>query len=514
MTDGGTASLRMMKKSMGETRSDVRTVECYPTNPCVMSTSPVIWVRLGGVHLDYVRIRSPLEYVDDLIHQVLVEYQPRINSRFEGNMIGTDCIKVYFQGPNSNPEPGVEQLVKHDVKLSKVVGLNPCAYFRMEVVDPHVTEITPVRNRYSDVISGQMSSIKTDVYNGIIRASEIIVSISYVSDEWRSSEFTPFEWVRDGRSIDEKHAALGSYGGPTLLQHFQSLLPDDLASAVIVAPSNIVPLNVHVENFVARGFGDALFIPKRIPIESDVDSGLDEQMLWSSNALCFIEWKRPSQVLAAKSTRQSVLELLAFSNLRISKPFVVCTDLSSCIRIWRRVDKNAIDEVKVNSNKPLSLNEGLPIFFQFLRENLRECIQSREIPSSPLVSDGDDSHHGFEADEMDGGREYDLENDKQPSDHNESGKKRSGSILNQTSKEQRMMNSLLPIDDDEATVLSPEEMAELHESIEQGIAVEKMCRVFPSEAERYRSAEFRKQFVSLVRKTDNTFVGTQKDGVN
>ena len=76
-----------------------------------------------------------------------------------------------------------------------------------------------------------------------------------------------------------------------------------------------------------------------------------------------------------------------------------------------------------------------------------------------------------------------------------------------------MMNSLLPIDDDEATVLSPEEMAELHESIEQGIAVEKMCRVFPSEAERYRSAEFRKQFVSLVRKTDNTFVGTQKDGV-
>ena len=179
------------------------------------------------------------------------------------------------------------------------------------------------------------------------------MSISYVSDEWRSSEFTPFEWVRDGRSIDEKHAALGSYGGPTLLQHFQSLLPDDLASAVIVAPSNIVPLNVHVENFVARGFGDALFIPKRIPIESDVDSGFDEQMLWSRNALCFIEWKRPSQVLAAKSTRQSVLELLAFSNLRISKPFVVCTDLSSCIRIWRRVDKNAIDEVKVNSNKPL-----------------------------------------------------------------------------------------------------------------------------------------------------------------
>ena len=123
-------------KSMGEKRSDVRTVVCYPTYHCIMSTSPVIWVRLGGVHLDYVRIRSPLEYVDDLIHQVLVEYQQRIYSRFEGNMIGTDCIKVYFQGPNSNPEPGVEQVVKHDVKLSKVVGLNPCAYFRMEIVDP------------------------------------------------------------------------------------------------------------------------------------------------------------------------------------------------------------------------------------------------------------------------------------------------------------------------------------------------------------------------------------------
>ena len=100
---------------------------------------------------------------------------------------------------------------------------------------------------------------------------------------------------------------------PSLLAHFQTLLPGNLSELVSIAPSTNVDLEVICNNIHVKGRGDAIVVPNRYGVEGgpklDLKEGCppDAQSLLSRSALCFIEWKAPSQMMKGASARQCMI---------------------------------------------------------------------------------------------------------------------------------------------------------------------------------------------------------------
>jgi len=135
MTDGATASLRMMMKSMGEVhpRSEPSYV-MLSTNHCVMSTSPVIWVLFEG----YNRYHDEIESADmnEDVHSLIKKVIKFLDLEKKKHVVPGN-VDVYYQGSDVMSNTTVETLAGHWQKLSEFIKPGQqAAFFRMEIVDP------------------------------------------------------------------------------------------------------------------------------------------------------------------------------------------------------------------------------------------------------------------------------------------------------------------------------------------------------------------------------------------
>ena len=310
-----------------------------------------------------------------------------------------------------------------------------------------------------------------------------------------SRDVPKFNWILGGLCISETDAASGLFGTtkfPSLLDHMQDLLPSELKSKVAIVSSDKIPLEFMTRSLNVRGFSDAIFIPIQnvgsSPIKlANLNLSSEQQKLIEFSTLCHIEWKTPSTVHDEASDRQSILELLSFKTDYVTKPFTICTDLSSCMKIWIRVNSTCVTRVITNGIENMSLEQGLPIMFELLNVNYND-FQAKLKSIYENTEKDHDFVDDYEEDDCGGGSDVDDESNDDEEQSMPSPSPSRKSPKSKVTKRQKMNSTLLQ--EDAREILSPDEEEELDKSITKHLFVERMCEKFPARADYYRSNEF------------------------